>query len=129
VRLRNDDEAASPLVVIATFVGAAILVTVLVYALAFDRPEPKLQVVYVQDPDGAATFEVTQEGGGLAWGDVTLRLLDRAGTDQADNFLVEPMGDVDEGDAIRIQPLPPAGTYVLLVSAKGHELARLVVEL
>lgn len=128
MRLARDDTAASPLVVIATFVGAAIVVTALVYALAFDRPEPRLQVVYVEDEEGAS-FQVSQAGGGLEWRDVTLRLLDRAGTDQAGSFLVEPNGDVDKGDAIRVTPRPPAGTYVLLVIADGDELSRLVVEL
>lgn len=128
MRLSRDESAASPLVVIATFVGAAILVTILVYALAFDRPEPRLQVVYADAPGGPA-FEVTQTGGGLTWKDVSLRLLDRAGTDQAGSFLVEPTGKVDEGDTVRIEPRPPSGTYVLLVMAGGEELSRLVVEL
>lgn len=113
--------------VIATFVLAAIVLTVVVYALAFDRPEPRLQVVYAQGAE--PSFEVSRAGGGLDWDDVTLKLLDRAGTDQADTFLVAPSGHVDKGDAIAIHPLPPSGTYVLVVSAKGSELSRLVVEL
>lgn len=114
--------------VILTFVLGAVIVTALAYALLFDRPEPRLQVV--QHQDGSATsFEVTHAGGGLQWEEVTLRFLDRAGTDQAGHFLVEPSGDVDEGDVIGVSPQPPGGTYVLLVLKGGDELTRLVVEL
>lgn len=129
MRLRSDTHAASPLVVIATFVLGAVLVTVLAYALFFDRPEDRLQVVQAEGEDGTLSFEVSQEQGGLAWGDVTLRFLDRAGTDQADTFLHAPTGDVDEGDRISVSPHPPAGTYLLLVLQGSNELSRLVVEL
>ncbi len=128
MRLRSDTDAASPLVVIATFVLAAVLVTALGYALLFDRPEPRLQVVLVQE-GGATSFEVTQAGGGLDWDEVTLRFLDRAGTDQAGHFLVEPTGGVSKGDAIAVRPAPPSGTYLLLVLKEGDELSRLVVDL
>lgn len=126
MRLRNDTQAASPLVVIATFVLGAIVLTALGYAFLFDRPEERLQVVAVEGPDGPA-FEVTHAAGGLAWDDVTLRFLDRAGTDQAATFLQQPGGDVDKGDRIAVSPHPPAGSYVLLVLSDGDELSRLVV--
>lgn len=129
MRLRSDTHGASPLVVIATFVLGAVLVTVLAYALFFDRPEDRLQVVQAEGEDGALAFEVSQAQGGLAWGDVTLRFLDRAGTDQAGTFLHAPTGDVDEGDRISVAPRPPAGTYLLLVLQGSNELSRLVVEL
>lgn len=127
VRLRSDTHAASPLVVIATFVLGAVVITALAYAFAFDRPEPRLQVVAVDAAEGPA-FEVSQAGGSLAWDDITLRFLDRAGTDQAANFLQPPTGDVDKGDRIALSPQPPAGTYLLLVISDGDELSRLVVE-
>lgn len=127
VRVPHGEQAASPLVVIATFVGVAILVTVGVYYLAFDRPEDRLQVVE-RERDGELTLEVTQAAGGLDWGDVTLRLLDRAGTDQASSFLVKPTGDVDEGDTVHVTPRPPAGSYLFIALRDGQELSRLVVE-
>lgn len=127
MRLRSDTQAASPLVVIATFVLGAVVVTALAYAFAFDRPEPRLQVVAVEGADGPA-FEVSQSAGSLSWDDITLRFLDRAETDQAANFLQPPTGDVDEGDRIGLSPQPPAGTYLLLVMSDGDELSRLVVE-
>lgn len=128
MRLRSDTHAASPLVVLTTFVLGAVVLTVLLYALVFDRPEPELQVVQVED-GGVTSFKVSQAGGGLEWSQVKLRLIDRANTDQAGNFLVKPTGGVDEGDVIRLEPAPPSGTYVLLVSKGGAELSRLVVEL
>lgn len=127
MRLRSDTQAASPLVVIATFVAGAVILTAVAYAFLVDRPEDRLQVVAVHGPDGP-TFEVTHAAGGLTWNDVTLRFLDRAGTDQAATFLQLPTGDVDEGDRIAVSPHPPAGTYVLLVLSDGDELSRLVVE-
>jgi hypothetical protein len=128
VRLRDDDDGASPLVVIATFVLGAILVTAVTYALFFDRPEPRLQVVLDQGGDAPA-FTVSEAGGGLGWDEVTLRFLDRAGTDHAADFLHEPGGAVDEGDKVTVDPKPPSGTYLLVVLEDGHELSRLVVEL
>jgi hypothetical protein len=127
VRVHPDEQAASPLVVIATFVGVAILLTVGIYALVFDRPEDRLQVVE-RETDGELTLEVTQAAGGLDWEDVTLRYLDRAGTDQAASFLVKPSGGVDEGDVIHVSPRPPAGSYVFIALRDGQELSRLVVE-
>ena len=127
MRLRNDTVAASPLVVIATFVLGAIVLTAIAYALFFDRPEDRLQLVQA-DADGALAFDVAQEGGSLSWGDVTLRFLDRAGTDQAGTFLHEPTGEVDKGDRVTVDPQPPAGTYVLLVLRGGDELSRLIVD-
>ncbi|MEK6975258.1 MAG: hypothetical protein AABY18_02835 [Candidatus Thermoplasmatota archaeon] len=127
MRLRSDSQAASPLVVIATFVLGAIVLTAIAYAFLLDRPEPRLQLVAVDDA-GGVSFEVTHEGGSLDWDGITLRFLDRAGTDQAGNFLQPPTGDVDKGDRIGVSPLPPAGTYLLLVMSDGDELSRLVVE-
>lgn len=123
----RDETAASPLVVILSFVAVAVVVTALGYALLFDRPEPRLQVVQTEGPDGLA-FEVTHAGGGLGWADVTLHLLDRAGIDQAGTFLQAPTGDVGVGDRITVQPALPAGHYLLLVLQDGDELARLSFE-
>ncbi len=127
MRRPRDDTAASPLVVLLTFVAVAVIVTALAYGLLFDRPEPRLQLIAVDD-GSALAFEVTQTDGSLAWSDVTLRLLDRAGTDQAPAFLQAPGGDVTAGDRIASDPRPPAGTYVLLVLHGDDELSRLVVE-
>lgn len=127
MRLRSDTSAASPLVVIATFVLGAILLTALAYALLVDRPEDRLELVEDQR-DGTAGFTVTRTAGGLRWDGVTVRFLDRAGTDQVEQFLQVPDGDVDEGDRLVLQPPPPAGTYVLLVLHDGSELARLRVD-
>lgn len=129
MRLRSDVHAASPLVVIATFVLGAVLVTALAYALLFDRPEDRLQLVQVEGQDGALAFEVSQAQGGLDWDQVTLRFIDRANTDQADLFLHPPRGGVDKGDVVTVAPRPPAGTYLLLVLHDGSELSRVVVEL
>ena len=125
---QRDTHAASPLVVIATFVLVAILLTAGAYALFFDRPEDRLQVVAV-DAEGRLAFEVTQVAGGLAWSDVTLRFLDRAGTDQAGLFLEVPVGAIGKGDRIGVDPQPAAGSYLLLVLEGGNELARLRVDL
>ena len=128
MRLRDDTDGASPLAVIATFVLVAIVLTAGAYALLFDRPEPRLQVVL--DAQGEApAFTVSEAGGGLDWDKVTLRFLDRAGTDHAADFLHEPAGAVDEGDKIAVDPRPPSGTYLLVVLEDGHELSRLVVDL
>lgn len=128
MRLRSDTQAASPLVVITTFVLVAILLTAGAYALFFDRPEPRLQ--FVLDEQGEApALRVTHAGGVRHWDDVTLRLLDRAGTDQASVFLQVPGGDVDEGDVVTFDPRPPSGTYLLLVLEDGDELSRLVIDI
>lgn len=128
MRFHANDEAASPLVVILTFVAGAVLITALGYALLFDRPEDRLQVVAVEEGE-ARFFEVTHAQGGLSWEDVTLRFLDRAGTDQAATFLQPPTGDVGVGDRIAVAPAPPAGTYFLLVLQDGHELSRFTLEI
>lgn len=122
----RDETAASPLVVILTFVLVAIALTTLGYALLFDRPEPRLQLVPTPDGDG---FDVTHAGGSLAWDEITLRFLDRAGTDHAATFLQPPTGDVDVGDRITLNPQPPAGSYVLLVLHDGDELSRVTIDL
>ncbi|MHB1261296.1 MAG: hypothetical protein ACYC2H_06235 [Thermoplasmatota archaeon] len=124
--LAHDDRAASPLVVLTTFVIVAVLVTVAVYALAFDRPETGVALVAVHE-DGGLAFDVTKTAGGLTWGEVSVQFLDRAGTDLADSYLVLPPGAIDPEDRIVVTPLPPAGTYLLLVFKDGTELSRLAV--
>lgn len=124
---RRDTHAASPLVVIATFVAVAVLLTAGIYAVAFDRPEDRLHVVAV-DVNGSLAFDVTQAAGGLSWDELTLRLLDRAGTDQSATFLQVPAGDVNPGDRITVSPQPPAGSYLLLVLQGSDELARLRID-
>lgn len=120
------EAAASPLVVIATFVLGAIVVTAFVYAVFVDKPETRLQVVATEH-EGGLSFEVTQAAGGLSWSQVTLRFVDRAGIDHADTFLQAPNGSVEEGDRIGVPVPPPAGTYVLLLLAADVELTRLIV--
>lgn len=124
--LARDESAASPLVVITTFVLVAVMLTVIVYAVAFDRPEPGAAFVAVRD-GGALAFEVTQTSGGLAWEDLTLRFLDRAGADLAESYLQIPTGAIQREDRLTVMPLPPAGTYLLLAFHDGRELSRLAV--
>jgi hypothetical protein len=126
VPLHRDESAASPLVVLTTFVLVAVLITIAVYALAFDRPEPGVSLTPVRD-EGALAFEVTKASGGLSWGDVQVRLLDRGGNDVAGSFLHVPTGAIGQGDRIGVAPQPPAGTYLLQVFSGTDELARLGV--
>lgn len=114
------------MVVLTTFVLVAVMVTVVVYALAFDRPEPGVALVAVRD-EGALAFDVTKASGGLDWNQVTLRFLDRAGTDLAASYLQIPPGSIEPEDRVMVTPLPPAGTYLLLVFQDGKELSRLSV--
>lgn len=123
---RAAEAAASPLVVIATFVLVAVLLTVGVYAIAFDRPEDRLQLVAAEGPEGLS-FEVTDSAGGLSWSGIEAQLVDRAGTDVAATFLHLPAGKVGEGDRIEVRPGLPGGSYVLSLRAGQAELARLVV--
>ncbi|HUR24783.1 MAG TPA: hypothetical protein VM327_02065 [Candidatus Thermoplasmatota archaeon] len=125
--LARDDSAASPLVVLTTFVVVAVLVTIIVYALAFDRPEDGVSLVAVHQESGALSFDVTATSGGLGWDEVTLRLLDRAGSDLGPSYLHLPNGTVDPEDRVDVVPLPPAGTYLLMVFKGDHELSRLSV--
>jgi hypothetical protein len=127
VALRRDDAAASPLTVIVTVVIVAALLTVGVYALFFDRPEAAVGLVATRDAEGLH-FDVTRERGGLEWEDLTLRFLDRAGTDLAPHYLQVPTGSVDREDRVQVSPLPPGGTYLLLLLHGDDELARLAVE-
>ena len=125
--LRRDDAAASPLTVIVTVVVVAVLLTVAIYALFFDRPEPAVGLVAQRDGEGLH-FDVTQERGGLEWGELTFRFLDRAGTDLAAHYIRPPTGSVDREDRVEVSPLPPGGSYLLLVLHGEDELARLSVE-
>lgn len=126
--LRDDTSAASPLVVITTFVLGAILVTAGAYAIFFDRPDPALRLVESRG-EGNLTFEVASTAGGLSWDTLRVRFLDRANTDQAETFLQLPAGHVKRGQDIVVDPLPASGTYVLLVTHKGSEISRLSVTL
>ena len=125
--LRRDDAAASPLTVIVTFVIVAVLLTVAIYALFFDKPETGVGLVATRDASGLH-FDVTRESGGLDWGDLTLRLLDRAGTDVAPQYVHPPAGSVDRDDRVEVSPLPPGGTYLLLLLKGQDELSRLSVD-
>jgi hypothetical protein len=125
--LARDDSAASPLVVITTFVLVAVLLTVIIYALVFDRPEPDVALVAVREDSGALAFDVTKTSGGLAWDEVTVRFLDRAGTDLSASYLQVPGGSIDPEDRIAVAPLPPGGTYLLMVFRGEQELTRLSV--
>jgi hypothetical protein len=126
VALARDELAASPLAVITTFVLVAVIVTVVVYALAFDRPEPGVSLVAVRE-EGALAFDVTGTSGGLDWNEVTLRLLDRSGDDLSESYLQLPAGTIDREDRVTVSPLPPSGTYLLMVFHGGNELSRLAV--
>lgn len=127
MRLRRDDAAASPLVVLTTFVLVAVLLTIVVYAVAFDRPEPGVALVERRGADGGLAFEVTRASGGLTWGEVDVRFVDRGGSDVAPTFLHVPTGSIGRADRIEVGPQPPAGTYLVQVLHDGDELARLVV--
>lgn len=125
--LRRDDAAASPLTVIVTVVVIAVLLTVAIYALFFDKPEQAVGLVAARDSEGLH-FDVTQESGDLVWADLTFRFLDRAGTDLAPHYIRPPTGAVDREDRVEVSPLPPGGTYLLLLMHGEDELARLAVD-
>src|ERR1041385_7724275 len=127
VALRRDTTAASPLVVITTFVIVAVLITIAVYALVFDKPSTEVQLVQARNADGSMAFIVSKSSGGLDWSQVDLKLLDRSGADLAPAYLHAPTGKVDRQDKVAVDPLPPAGTYVLQVMHGNAELSRLVV--
>ncbi len=124
--MQPHDEAASPLVVIATFVAGAVIVTALAYALFFDNPDPDIDLVQV-DAAGRPAFEVTAQAGGLNWADLEVQFIDRAGSDLAPFFLKVPTGPVRAGDRLELEPTPAAGHYLLLIKHDGRELARLAV--
>lgn len=126
--LRRDESAASPLVVLTTFVLVAVLITIAVYVLVFDRPEPGIGLTAVEDGDALA-FAVTSASGGLVWADLDIQFIDRAGTDVSAAFLHVPTGVVDEDDRISVAPQPPAGRYILRIVHEGDELARLGITL
>jgi hypothetical protein len=126
VALARDDSAASPMVVITTFIVIAVLLTVVVYALVFDRPENEVALVVVRE-EGALAFDVAKSSGGLGWDEVELRFLDRSGKDLSASYLEVPEGDIDSKDRVSVVPLPPAGTYLLLVFLGDQELSRLAV--
>jgi hypothetical protein len=126
VALARDDLAASPMVVITTFIVIAVLLTVVVYALVFDRPENEVGLVVVRE-DGGLAFAVAKSTGGLGWDEVDLRFLDRSGKDLSDAYLEVPEGGIDPEDRVEVVPLPPAGTYLLLVFLGDEELSRLAV--
>jgi hypothetical protein len=126
VHLRRDESAASPLVVLTTFVLVAVLLTITVYALAFDRPEPGIAFTEAQD-GGALAFDVTSATGGLEWSEVDVQFIDRAGTDVSTTFLHLPTGSIDRDDRIAVAPQPPAGLYILRVLHDGDELSRIAV--
>jgi hypothetical protein len=126
VALARDDLAASPMVVITTFIVIAVLLTVAAYALVFDRPENEVALVVVR-PEGSLAFDVTKSSGGLSWDEVDLRFLDRAGNDLSESYLVLPDGDIDPEDRVEVVPLPPGGSYLLLVFLGDEELSRLAV--
>jgi hypothetical protein len=126
VALARDDLAASPMVVITTFIVIAVLLTVVVYALVFDRPENEVALVVVRE-EGSLAFDVAKSSGGLGWDEVDLRFLDRSGKDLSDSYLELPDGAIDPKDRVDVVPLPPAGTYLLLVFLGDAELSRLAV--
>lgn len=127
MRFRRDDAAASPLVVLTTFVLVAVAVTVAAYALLVDRPEPELAVTPVHEDGTLAFFDVTRTGGDLEWGDLEVRFTDRGNVDVTDTYLRVPTGEVGRDDRIEVSPVPPAGTYLLQVFLAGDELVRLAV--
>lgn len=129
VAFRRDDQAASPLVVLTTFVLVAVLITVAVYALVFDRPKAEVQLVEQRDASGAVSLVVSHTAGGLDWSDVTLKMLDRAGTDVSAAYLHAPTGHIDRLDIVSVDPHPPAGSYVVLALHKGNEISRLALTL
>jgi hypothetical protein len=127
VGFRHSEDGASPLTVITVFVGVAVLLTVGIYALFFDNPAPDVEVIQV-DEGGNPAFEVASTAGGLEWEDLDVRLIDRAGADRG-AFLDVPAGAVSAGDRILFRVLPPAGSYLLLISAGEAELTRLTLQI
>jgi hypothetical protein len=127
VRLARDDAAASPLVVLTTFVIVAVLITIAVYALVFDKPSQQVQLTPTHAADGSLAFDVSKSSGGLSWSDVRVRFLDRAGSDQSLSYLHLPRGSIDREDRITVAPQPPAGTYLVQVLKGETELSRLAV--
>lgn len=121
MELRRDLEAASPLVVILTVVLVAVGLTTLVFFLVVDTTATLLEIQQVEGP----AFQVTDTSGDLAWGELEVVFLDRAGEDLAATFLSVPTGPVEEGDRITLRQHPPGGDYLLVVRFEGEDLARL----
>jgi hypothetical protein len=123
-----DSRAASPIVVIATFVLVAVGITSLVVFLIVDTTAPLLELQEVREggPD-AMQFRVVDSAGGISWGNLQVQFLDRGGFDRATDYLSVPTGKVAEGDAITLREGLPGGTYVLRVLLEGEELVRLSV--
>ncbi len=113
-----DQEAASPLVVLSTFVGVAIVVTVGVMLLIVDAPERDVQLVLGETTDGSY-LEVVAASGGVRWDDLDIALLDAAGLDRASTYLEVPDGTIEVGQRISFTHEPAAGTYLLQVTGRG----------
>jgi len=121
VRLRDATEAASPLMVIATFVLVAAGLTALLFFAFVDTAPPSLSL---QQDAGAATFQVVALHGSIDWSHVQAHFVDHAGTDHATWLDVPTSGAVHAGDRITLKVQPPAGQYLLRIFDGDRELAR-----
>ncbi|MFO1533369.1 MAG: hypothetical protein ABR562_06705 [Thermoplasmatota archaeon] len=119
----RQDEAASPLMVIATFVLVASGVTALLFFAFVDTSPPSVSLQQVSD--GAPAFKVVAEHGGLKWESLKVQFVDSAGADHADVYLEIPNGELQTGDRIALRSGLPAGNYLLRVFDGERELARL----
>lgn len=125
VNFRRDQAAASPLMVIATFVLVAAGLTALLF-FAFVDTAPDTLAIEQGEAEGGPAFRVVSKHGDLAWERLTVRFIDPAGVDRASLFLAVPGGSVDTDDAITMRTLPPPGTYHLRIYRGEAELERLV---
>jgi len=121
---RADGAAASPLMVIATFVLVASGVTALLFFAFVDTAPPAVSLQQTSD-GGNPAFQVVSEHGGLGWEDLGVQFIDPAGTDRAAAYLLVPNGTVDSGDRITLRSAPPGGSYLLRLVDGERELARL----
>jgi len=126
VDLRRDQDAASPLMVIATFVLVASGVTALVFFAFVDMAPPAVSLQRI-DQQGVPAFRVVDEHGGLSWDELKVEFVDPAGADQASVYLEVPAGDILPGDLIKLRSGLPAGTYLLRLHDGERELAREVL--
>lgn len=124
--LRRNQDAASPLMVIATFVLVASGVTALLFFALVDTAPPALSLQRV-DQQGIPAFRVVDEHGGLSWDQLTVQFVDPAGTDQASLYLDVPAGEILPGQVITLRSGLPAGTYLLRLHDGERELAREVL--
>ncbi len=128
MRLGTDRTAASPLTVIAVVVLLAVMATTIALFLAVDTEHEALEVDVVRDGD-QRFLEVGRVEGKYTWADLSVQLINQAGTDRAPIYLHAPTGEVNVGDRILVDPQPPAGDYLFEVRMGDQVLTQRVVTL